>query len=177
MSCDWLQSRSAQIAFTVSSSVFGNRKAVGQLRLCVMECSQIFSLLVSDEIRKVWSVGWAARVLAVLQRSKCSPGWQCVGIHHGLKSFKFVDFSCGIYTGRMSVEPSDTVGDRAVTSDSHLVSWRSFSVGRLLLIGGNSCAATCHMRHWLYAAFRLRRRQENVLDGGRLSFKRKAWLP
>ena len=34
--------------------------------------------------------------------------------------------------------------------------WRSFRVGQLLVIGGNLCAVTCHIRHSLCAALSLR---------------------
>jgi hypothetical protein len=64
MSCDRLQSRSAQIAFSVSSNGFGSLKAVkhsGDVCCVVLKC---FSLLVPDEVRQV-RMRWLVRSAGV----------------------------------------------------------------------------------------------------------------
>jgi hypothetical protein len=61
------------------------------------------------------------------------------------------------FSFRIALDSASMRPQRSAPADDVIgLSPSSFSVGRLLLIGGDSCAATCHMRHWLYAALRLR---------------------
>ena len=99
MSCERLQSSSAQIAFSVSSNGFGSLNAVKHSGGVCCIVLKYFSLLVSDKSTKSNRLTRLARVLDFLQRSKCWPGWERIGIFHDLEPFVFVAFSCIIYTG------------------------------------------------------------------------------
>src|SRR6478672_4405678 len=100
MSCDRLQSRSAQIGFAVSSSVFDNRKAVKHSggACCNVFNKKFLLVAVLNEIRQV-RIRWLMRLGSFAEKSSGLAGCAWLNEIHRANPSILKPCSCSIYTG------------------------------------------------------------------------------